>query len=74
MLLATASCAGAGLGVQLTVADAGRPLTAQVGLVAGLGPLLVQVNVPFTGEPAGELVGNPLNVAAISANGLTPNS
>jgi hypothetical protein len=39
----TAKGLGAGLGVQLWVAPGGKPLRAQVGAAAGLGPALVHV-------------------------------
>jgi hypothetical protein len=56
-------------GAQLTVAPAGKPVTAQAALAAALGPLLVQVTVPVTVEPAGGLAGKPLMRACMSAWG-----
>jgi hypothetical protein len=56
--------------VQLRLAPAGRPVTAQVGLSAGLGPLLVQTTLPLTVEPAGALAGKPETTACMSACGV----
>jgi hypothetical protein len=56
-------------GTQLTVAPGGKPVTAQAALAAALGPLLVQVTVPVTVEPAGGLAGKPLMAACMSAWG-----
>ena len=53
MLLPDASGVVVGTsGTQLTIAPDGRPLMEHVAATAGFGPLLVQVNVPFTAEPA----------------------
>ena len=46
MLEPAARLATGVVGVQVTVAPAGRPLTAQVAAAAALGPALVQVTVP----------------------------
>lgn len=70
MLLPTASGLGAGLGVQVTVLPAGKPVTLHVGAAAGLGPLLVQVTVPLTVEPAGGLLGIPEIDTCMSACGV----
>jgi hypothetical protein len=67
----TAKGLGAGEGVQLCVAPAGKPLKAQVGLAAALGPLLVQVPVTVTGWPAATVPGT-VTLAAMSACGVTP--
>ena len=58
------------LGVQVTVAAAGRPLMAQVAAVAALGPLFVQVKVPVTVLPAMADAGK-FTVASMSASGVT---
>lgn len=52
MLPPEASGLGAGLGVQVCVAPGGKPLKAQVGAAAALGPALVQVPLTVTGWPA----------------------
>lgn len=62
---------GIGLGIQLTVAPGGKALGTQVGVCAGLGPLLVQISCPLTVLPAVALLGKPVNTACISANGAT---
>jgi hypothetical protein len=61
----------AGLGVQLTTAPAGKPPGMQLALAAGLGPLLVQVRVPFTGTPTLAVAGKPASAACMSACGST---
>ena len=67
MLLLDASGVVVGTsGTQLTVAPGGRPLMEHVAATAGFGPLLVQVNVPFTVVPA-IAVGGKLAVAVMSA-------
>jgi hypothetical protein len=50
---------------------AGRLGITQVGLSAGLGPLLTQVSVPVTVDPAAGFDGKPDKVACISATGDT---
>jgi hypothetical protein len=65
----TASGLGAGLGVHTATAPAGTLVTLQLGLAAGLGPLLVQVMAPLAFEPAGGLLGKPLATATMSACG-----
>lgn len=57
------------MGVQVTVAPGGRPDGTQVGDAAGLGPALVHVKVPVTGEPAAGLGGKPVTAACMSACG-----
>jgi hypothetical protein len=71
MAAPTAKLAAGTAGVQTTTAPAGIPLTAQVALLAMLGPLLVHVTVPVTVLPAFAVAGNPLTAAAISACGVT---
>jgi hypothetical protein len=66
----TSSGFGTGLGVQLCVAPAGRPLSVQVGAAALLGPLLVQVPLTVTGWPATVLAGTVV-AATMSACGTT---
>jgi hypothetical protein len=56
-------------GAQLTAAPGGRPLAAQVALLAALGPLLVQVSVPVAVLPAAGLGAKPVRAAAMSACG-----
>jgi hypothetical protein len=65
----TASGSDTGFGVQFTVAPDGRPAvgTVQVGAVAGLGPLLVQVTAPLTALPGSGLVGKAVIATAMSA-------
>jgi hypothetical protein len=70
MLLPSARGLGTGLGVQVWVAPAGKPLRAQVGAAAALGPLLLQVPLTVTGCPAVALVGTVVT-AAMSACGTT---
>jgi hypothetical protein len=70
ILLPTARGLGTGLGVQLWVAPAGNPLRAQVGAVAGLTPLLVQLPLTVTGWPAVALAGTVVT-ATMSACGTT---
>lgn len=59
-------------GLQLTVAPAGRPVTEHVAAAAGLGPLLVHVNVPLTVLPAvadeGKLVDADMSAATTISN------
>ncbi len=56
---------------QLCTAPAGNPLSAQVGVAAALGPLLVHVPLTMTGCPAVADAGTVVT-AAISAKGTTP--
>jgi hypothetical protein len=65
-----ASGLGTGLGVQVWVAPAGRPLSTQVAVAAALGPLLVQVPLTVTGCPALTLAGTVV-AACMSACGTT---
>ena len=62
--------AGKGLGRHDCVVPAGKPLNAQVGDAAALGPALVQVPLTVTGCPAIALAGT-LVVARISAAAVT---
>jgi hypothetical protein len=67
MLLPGSSGVAVGtLGVQLTIAAVGRPVMEHMAASAGLGPLLVQVNVPVTIEPGTAVAGNDA-VAVMSA-------
>jgi hypothetical protein len=70
MLPPTGNGLGAGAGVQLCVAPVGKPLKAQVGAAAGLGPALVQVPLTVTGWPA-VAVGGTVVEARMSACGTT---
>lgn len=56
-------------GEHTMLAPGGAPVTLQVAPAAILGPLLVQVTVPFTALPAGGLLGKPDSAAAMSACG-----
>ena len=67
----TPSVAGAGLGVQVCVAPAGNPTNAQLGVVATLGPLLIQVPLTVTDCPASAVAGAVV-WACISAIGTMP--
>jgi hypothetical protein len=66
----TASGLGAGAGVQVCVAPVGKPLNAQVGEAAALGPALVHTPLTVTGCPAVALAGTEVT-ARISACGVT---
>jgi hypothetical protein len=70
MLLPTARGLGAGLGVQTCTAPGGKPLKAQVGFTAALGPLLAQVPLTLTVWPAVTVAGT-VTVACMSARGDT---
>jgi hypothetical protein len=70
MLPPTGKGLGAGLGVQVCVAPVGKPLKAQVGAAAGLGPAFVQVPLTVTGWPATADVGTEV-AACMSARGAT---
>jgi hypothetical protein len=70
MLLPSAKGLGTGLGIQVWVAPAGKPLRAQVGAAAALGPLFVQLPLTVTGCPAVALAGTVVT-AAMSACGTT---
>ena len=63
---------GLGAGAQLCVAPLGKPLSAQVGVAASLGPLLMQVPVTVTDVPAAAVDALRLVVEATSACGVTP--
>lgn len=60
-------CSG---GTQVTVAPAGRPVTAQVACAAALGPVFVHVTVPSTGAPTVAVAGT-LTVTVTSTTGVT---
>jgi hypothetical protein len=57
---------GSGAGVQLCVAPAGKPLKAQVGAAAGLGPAFTQLPLTVTDRPA-LTEGGTVVVACMSA-------
>ena len=66
-----ASVAGIGSGAQVWLAPAGKPTSAQVGVVATLGPRLVQVPLTVTDCPA-IAVGGAVVCARMSAMGTMP--
>lgn len=70
MALPAARLRGSGLGLQLCVAPAGRPLIAQLGLVAALKPVLAQLPDTVTLSPAFTLAGTVV-AATMSAWGAT---
>ena len=63
----TANGLGMRLGKHDTVAPGGTAVTAQLGVAAGLGPLLLHNTVPDTVLPADAVAGNPLTTACMSA-------
>lgn len=65
-----ARLATGGVGVQLIVASAGRPVTVQLASVAADGPWLLQVMVPETVLPTAAVGGMPLMAATRSAAGV----
>jgi hypothetical protein len=67
-----ANTAGKGSGVQLWVAPGGKPESAQVGVVAPLTPLLVQVPLTVITSPALGVTAGKVVAACMSALGTTP--